>query len=297
MVRSRWRARGLRSLVWLVLPGAAGVALCSPTILGGGTVAAPPAQTSTSEHLIFDDEFDGRRGAAPGPAWIQQVGGGVWGGGQPQTYTRSRANSYLDGHGRLVIVGRRNPGHGKYPFTSARLASRASLPPYVRIETRVKIPTGDGLWPALWLLGGSADPKHFDWPRKGEVDVVEAYGKVPNQAVATVHGYSTDANTPFIPHRWYVPTTYRIPVPFSESFHTWTVEKRRDSITWWFDGRVVKTFTKSQVPPNGVWSFDYPMHLIVNLGMGSPSAGYPDATTKIPAAMIVDYVRVWSIAP
>lgn len=272
-------------------------ALCAPTVLDAGEIA-PPLTPSSSGPTVFDDEFNGPAGAAPDTArWDLLTGGGGWGSGELGVYTTSRANSYLDGDGHLVIVVRRGSSDPRYPYTSARLASRKVVGPYFRAEARIKVTTEYGLWSCFWLLGGPPKVDTAVWPRKGEIDAMEVIGKLPTTTFATPHGYSTDPNTKPAPNAWFNDTQLDTHEDLSAGFHTWTVEARKDQITWWFDGRVIKTFTRSQLPTGAVWSMDNPMHVILNVGVGGFFAEAPNASTVLPARMVVDYVRVTSVRP
>jgi beta-glucanase (GH16 family) len=124
------------------------------------------ASTDTSQAaLVWSDEFDGAAGDAPDPAnWNHETGDHGWGNNELQNYTAARANSALDGNGNLVITARREANGG---YTSARMTTKNKVQPqYGHIEARIKIPRGQGIWPAFWMLGGQfpGTPWHFQFP-------------------------------------------------------------------------------------------------------------------------------------
>jgi beta-glucanase (GH16 family) len=134
--------------------------------------------------IVWSDEFDGRQGALPDSTkWTFDLGGGGWGNHELEVYTNSPGNMSLDGKGFLVIRALKNDGR----YTSARLKSAGKFSTlYGKVEARIQIPKGQGLWPALWMLG--ADIGQVGWPQCGEIDVMENVGKEPAVAHGTVHG-------------------------------------------------------------------------------------------------------------
>ena len=134
---------------------------------------------------VFDDEFDGPYGAAPDPAkWTYDLG--RWtDNNELETYTNSRANSYLDGRGHLVIRALRN-GNGHAGYTSARLLTQGLFSRnHGNFEARIKFDLATGTWPAWWMIG--ADYPSVGWPQCGEIDIVEVYGQPGWDADSTVH--------------------------------------------------------------------------------------------------------------
>src|SRR5690242_11677650 len=149
------------------------------TVLLGPAAAAHPYWT-----LVWSDEFDGPAGDAPdGTKWIFDLGANKWGNEELENYTDTRANSYLDGIGNLVIESREvAPGQ----YTSARLKTQTKFTvEYGKIEARIKLPAGQGIWPAFWMLG--ANIADAGWPKCGEIDIMENIGREPSIAHGTVH--------------------------------------------------------------------------------------------------------------
>ncbi|GGM09566.1 family 16 glycosylhydrolase [Promicromonospora citrea] len=243
--------------------------------------AAAPAQEAA---LTWSDEFDGPAGSAPDAAyWNHETGGGGWGNNELQVYTDSRDNSALDGNGNLVITAR-SDGNGGY--TSARLTTQGKVQPkFGRLEARIKIPRGQGIWPAFWMLGGQFPGT--PWPDAGEIDIMENVGYEPHIVHGTLHGpgYSGGAGITgsyMHPQGW----------SFADDFHTFAIDWQPGSITWSVDGVAYQTFTPANTNGNP-WVYDQPFFFILNVAVGGSWPGYPDGSTQFPQQMVVDYVRVY----
>lgn len=251
----------------------------------------PGAPTSAAAAtLTWSDEFNGPAGTPPDPTkWRYDSGGKGWGNKELQYYTKSTRNSAHDGQGSLVITARKESGgyscwYGTCKYTSARLltAGRFSQK-YGRFEARIKIPGGQGLWPAFWMLNNNIF-SGVSWPNGGEIDVLENIGRKPSTAYGTLHGpgYSLQGS-------------YTLPsgAVFSSAYHTFALDWAPDSLAWSVDGVVYKRRTRADVGTNP-WVVTDPFFLLLNLAVGGSWPGSPDATTKFPARMLVDYVRVYS---
>lgn len=247
--------------------------------------------------LVWNDEFDGPTGSAPNPEkWNHDIGGEGWGNQEWEYYTDQPENAALDGTGNLVITARAvdNPDasgldcwYGSCKFTSARLLTHGKFDfTYGRVEARIKIPFGQGIWPAFWMLGN--DIPVAGWPDCGEIDIMENIGREPAMVHGTVHGpgfYGADGlSSPFsLPDE----------AAFSDDFHLYAVEWEADEIRWYVDETIYGTVRKSQFPETCRWVFDHPFFLILNIAVGGGWPGYPDTTTTFPQTMLVDYVRVY----
>ncbi len=254
------------------------------------TNAASPPKTLQTEtgawQLVWYDEFDLPDGSAPNPEkWGYNRGGGGWGNGELQVYTDERANSYIEG-GNLVIKALQSDSYPRE--SSARLVTSGMGDwLYGRFEVRAKLPSGQGIWPAIWML--PTDWKYGSWPNSGEIDIMELLGHEPHQVHGTIH-YGT-------PHT-YETGTYILPDGqlFSDDFHTFAVEWEADEIRWYVDDEHYFTqtewFTASKMGGEGA-PFDQPFHLLLNVAIGGQWPGYPDETTEFPQSMLVDYVRVY----
>jgi peptidoglycan/xylan/chitin deacetylase (PgdA/CDA1 family) len=230
--------------------------------------------------LAWGDEFNGT--ALDRTIWTPELGGHGWGNNEMQHYTDRPENVRVeDGH--LVIEARKERHEGK-DYTSARLKTAGlKETQYGRIEARIKVPKGQGIWPAFWMLG--ADIGKVGWPKSGEIDIMEIIGKEPRNAYGTLHGpgYSGDK-------------AFSKPIAldnadYGDDFHVFAVEWEPNAIRWYRDGVHFHTATPSLV--KGEWVFEHPFFVLLNLAVGGYWPGYPDSTTPFPRRMLVDYVRVY----
>lgn len=244
--------------------------------------------------MAFKDEFNGPAGSAPDPAkWTAEIGGAGWGNQELQYYRNSTENAYIDGSGNLVIKAlKMSPPlnlscwYGPCQYTSARLMTKAKFEiKYGRFEARIKIPGGQGVWPAFWMLGNNIDTA--GWPQSGEIDIMENIGREPSTVHGTVHGpgYS-GANGIGAPYN--LPGTRT----FADDFHTFAVEWSPAEIRWYVDGIQYQVLTPQNLPAGAAWVFDHPFFMILNFAVGGAWPGNPDASTTFPQKMQIDYVRV-----
>ncbi|GAB7039392.1 MULTISPECIES: family 16 glycosylhydrolase [Catenuloplanes] len=273
MDRIRINGRLGRSLTALVVIGAGlGVGFH----LAGGEPGASAAST-----LVWSDEFDGAAGTGPDAAkWKHDTGGHGWGNDELQNYTDSTRNAALDGDGNLVITARRESSGGR-EYSSARLLTAGTFSrAYGRFEARIKLPAGQGIWPAFWMLGDGPS----GWPDRGEIDIMENVGKDPNRVHGTIHGpgYSGGgASGGSVLHD----------APLADAFHTYAIDWSPDLIVWYLDGVEFSRKTPADVGGNR-WVFDRPFFMILNVAVGGRWPGSPDGSTRFPQTMVVDYVRV-----
>jgi len=285
-----WRARvpGRRVLaVVLLVAGLAAVAVAS--LPAGRSVAGQPPAKGHYTRLVWSDGFDGPAGAPPSSAWVHDVGAYGWTNQELQTYTGATANAAQDGRGHLAIVARRQtttgPDGRTRRYTSARLTTRGRFSAaHGLFEARMKIPAGRGLWPAFWMLGDNIDA--VGWPASGEIDVMEALGHDPYTVHGTLHG-PAGAEAGELGSRFVAPRS------LASDFHTYAVSWRPNSVTWLLDGKAYATVGPT-IRRRG-WSsvFDRPFHLLLNLAVGGTWPGPPDASTPLPATLLVDWVRVY----
>ena len=263
-------------------------------VLAGVIVCAAYTQGQTWR-LSWSDEFDGPAGAALNhDKWTAETGGGGWGNQELEFYTDDVENAHLDGHGVLVItaINRTLPDafkcwYGPCRYTSARLITKGKFTQaFGRFEARIKLPAGQGMWPAFWLLG--ADIDKVGWPRCGEIDIMENIGRAPSVVRGTIHGpgYS-GANG--------LGADYTLPQGrrFADDFHTYAVEWEPEAVRWYVDGQLYETRTPADLPAGARWVYDHPFFIILNVAVGGAWPGSPDATTIFPQKMLVDYVRVY----
>lgn len=260
------------------------VTLLAPTVL---------SQVRTRK-FAFRDEFNAPAGSPVDPAkWTAETGGSGWGNQELQYYRNSTENVYHDGLGSLVIKAveeqpplNLNCWYGPCLYTSARIITKEKFErKFGRIEARIKIPHGNGLWPAFWLLGNDIDT--VGWPQCGEIDIMENIGREPGTIHGTMHGpgYSggngIGASFSFSDQR-----------VISDDFHVFAIEWKNNSIRWYIDGQVYQNRTPADLPQGTEWVHNHPFFVILNVAVGGSWPGSPDKTTVFPQTMLVDYVRV-----
>ncbi len=259
---------------------------------------------------VWSDEFDGMSQQAPDPSkWTFDVGGGGWGNKEEQTYCPAsgagprpcnprRPNAFLDGAGHLVLRAQRESDG---VWTSARITSRGlKTVQYGRIETRLRMPVGKGLWPTFWMLG--ANYPQIGWPAAGSFSLVEnvalnsgSNGLGPGVVRSTVHGpHYYGANG--IWHNFHLPNGARVD---DGAFHTYGVIWSPGMLQFYVDdpANVYFVADSSDIPEGSQWVFDHPFYFLLNLAVGGDWPGTPDATTPNPADLLVDYIRVYRIPP
>jgi beta-glucanase (GH16 family) len=268
-------------------------------LLGIGCGTQAPVETSTPEptltpaptatpdltlegwELMWHDEFD--EPEINSEYWSPDVSGRGGGNGEAQEYTDAPENLFTeDGHLVIRALSETSP---RIKFTSARLDTRDKVEfTYGRVEARIQIPSGQGLWPAFWLLGANLDRR--GWPFNGEIDIMENIGREPDIVHGTVHGpdYS-GGNGVGAPFQIFGDDRY------ADDFHVFAVEWDEDQISWFMDDNEYFRISPASVP--GDWVFDHDFFIILNVAVGGEWPGYPDDTTTFPQDMRVDYVRVY----
>jgi len=279
---------GLRAVVVSLLGCAAATGACNtPPPESVGDVWQGPGGSWVE---VFRDDFDGAANSAPDPAtW--NVEERERGQNQELDFdTRARANSHLDGEGHLLIVARKerielSPGRlSNQPYTSARLNTRGHVElRHGRVEARIQLPTGRGLWPAFWLLGSNVD--EVGWPESGEIDILELAGSRPHVVSGSLHGPGYAGSAALSRDVSLDSAT------FADDFHVFALEWTAEGIQWLLDGDVYHQRTKAGLAALGLrWVFDGDFYLIVNLAVGGSFDGAPDESTPFPSRMAVDYV-------
>lgn len=275
--------------------------VCALLVCVEGASAPALAQSSSFPHLIWSDEFNGANNAAVNSTnWNYETGDGCsmgncgWGNNERQYYTNFTNNVSLDGQGHLRIVARTSTGmncyYGPCLYTSAKITTKAKYEfKYGRIEARIKLPAGQGLWPALWMLGN--DFPITPWPASGEIDIMENRGSNPNATISALHGPGYSGSTPFN-HAYSFPSGQDV-----TAFHVYAVEWEPSQIRFYVDGSLHYTVNQSEVTPFGTWVFDHPFYIILNLAVGGNFDGHPASDSIFPATMLVDYVRVYQECP
>jgi beta-glucanase (GH16 family) len=269
---------GMASLLLVSLPSCSN----SPS----NTPAPPPSSV-----LTWSDEFSGTNGSFPDAGkWVVETGGKGWGNNELETYTKRTQNLHVQ-DGNLIITASKETYTGTdgvtRQYTSARIKTAGLFDQkYGRFEARIKIPEGQGMWPAFWMLGDNIDT--LGWPDGGEIDIMENIGKEPDKAHGTIHGpgYSGSGG---------LGGTFTLPSgKLADGFHIFAVEWETAAIRFYVDGNLYETRTPADLPPGTKWVFDHPFFIILNVAVGGDWPGSPDDTTVFPQTMAVDYVRVYT---
>jgi len=239
--------------------------------------------------LAWEDDFDGPAGQPPNAAnWRHDLGTN-WGNDQLEYDTDLPANASLDGAGNLAIIARKET-YFDQEYTSARINTRALFEQaHGRFEARIKLPVGQGMWPAFWLLGGNNET--VGWPNCGEIDIMENRGQEPSVILGSAHGPGYSGGKA-------ISTSYTLSgAGFDADFHVFAVEWSQSRITWLVDGTPYRTITPASLPKGATWVFDHPFYIILNLAVGGNFVGPPDDSTIFPQTMLVDWVRVYRDTP
>lgn len=271
------------------------VLVCGNSLLSGCRIISdpPPPIPPARWRLVWSDEFSGPDGALPDPKkWTYDIGGKGWGNQELESYTKRPANARIE-KGNLVITALSENYTGAdgvtREYTSARLKTQGLFSQaYGRIEARIKIPEGQGMWPAFWMLG--EDITSVGWPRCGEIDIMENVGKEPGTVHGSLHGPSTERATSDLTSIFSLPGGQK----FADQFHLYAVEWEQNLVRFYVDSNLYASFDSSQWPAGGKWVFDHPFFIILNLAVGGNWPGSPDDSTKFPQSMLVDYVHVYT---
>ena len=268
--------------------------LLSLTSRGGGAIAQPPVHPATSAFtLVWSDEFSSANGSAPDSSkWTYDIGGGGWGNQELESYTSRPQNVQIQ-NGNLVITALQENYTGTdgiaRNYTSARLKTQNLFAQaYGRFEARIKIPRGQGIWPAFWMLGN--DSTQNGWPKCGEIDIMENIGREPGIIHGSLHGPSSVAPTSDRTSTIFLPAGQN----YANDFHVYAIEWEPGAVRFYVDSNNYATFAQVQWPAGGQWVFDHPFFILLNVAVGGNWPGSPDATTQFPQQMLVDYVRVYS---
>jgi beta-glucanase (GH16 family) len=239
-------------------------------------------ETYTGYTLEWSDEFNAAKLNTDN--WIYNTGGNGWGNKELQNYTNSESNTYMS-NGKLVIEARaENLGANNY--TSARLSTSGKKTfTFGRIDIRARPPIGQGIWPALWLLGNNIGSN--PWPLCGEIDIMEIIGKQPKTVFGTAHwrnsagvDISRGGNTAIGNGT------------MGDQYHVYSIVWDTNGITWFFDDVQYHQVLRPSVGAT-VYPFDKPFFMLINVAVGGVWPGNPDATTTFPQRLFVDYVRVF----
>ena len=257
----------------------------------GNALAQTSERNQAAWKLVWQDEFDSPDGSpVDKKRWTAEVGGKGWGNRELEYYTDRQENAFQS-KGSLVIKAIKERFTGKdgisRQYTSARLITKHTfVATYGRFEARIKVPRGQGIWPAFWLLGNDIDK--VGWPTCGEIDIMELIGKEPGTIHGTIHGpgYSGAKG---------LSSSYSLKTnePFADAFHLFAVEWEPGVLRFYCDDNLYKTLTPANLPEGTNWVYNHPFFILLNVAVGGNWPGPPDSTTTFPQTMLVDYVRVY----
>lgn len=276
-----WTVNDSLVMDWLLAKGIDFVTTNEPAI------ALEREQKSPSNQgwkLAWSDEFF-NEGLPDSANWSYNTGGHGWGNNELEYYTKEGSGNAFVRDGMLHIVAKKEQKE-KNSYTSARLVTAKKHSwKYGRIEARLQLPKGVGLWPAFWMLGGNIN--EADWPKCGEIDIMEHVGYMPNTILGTIH---TEAFN-------HVKGTqrggeYKIDNPYHQ-FHIYAVEWDADKISFYVDDHQYMEFSNEHKTV-AEWPFDQPFFIIINLAIGGNLGGAKGVDeSAFPATYLIDFVRVW----
>ena len=246
-----------------------------------------PAFTFAQNYtLVWSDEFDST--SVNTNEWEYEVNGNGGGNNELQYYTANAANSSI-GAGIFTITARNQFYLGKN-YTSARLHTKRSWK-YGKVEARIKLPYGKGIWPAFWMLGSNINS--VGWPTCGEIDIMEMIGGPTTanggdgRVFGTAHWNSNG-------HASYGLSKALTSGKFADDFHLFSITWDATKIIWYIDNNFYCIISTT---PASLNAFRAPFFIILNLAVGGNWPGSPDGTTTFPQKMEVDYVRVYQDIP
>jgi beta-glucanase (GH16 family) len=248
--------------------------------------AAPPA---------WQDEFNQTTNSGPSTsAWSYDLGGNGWGNAELETYTDSRDNSFIADDadatdGKVLVIRAVKTTQGGY--TSARIKSIGKFATqYGRIEARLKLPRGQGLWPAFWMLGENIST--VGWPECGETDIMEVLGHQSGILYGTLHGPGSGG-------AYQHGSSITLPNggSFADAYHVFAIEWSPGQIDWWLDDTKYFSVKKTDLVAGERWVLDGPFHILLNFAVGGNWPGNPSGTTVFPAELRIDYVRYYARLP
>jgi Glycosyl hydrolases family 16/Calx-beta domain len=238
-------------------------------------------ETYAGKTLVWQDEFNGT--SLDASFWKHEMGANGWGNSELQYY---RPENTSFSNGKLIIEARQE-AFGGAAYTSSRIITKGKKQfKFGRVDIRAALPEGQGIWPALWMLGGNIDTQN--WPKCGEIDIMELVGHQPNRVHGTAHFAAPDGSHQYVGSSKALSGTAK----FSQEFHVFSIIWSQDNIKWLLDDVQFHEITPA-TPNASLFPFNHEFFFIFNVAVGGQWPGNPDATTNFPQRMIVDYVRVF----
>lgn len=240
---------------------------------------------SQCPNIVWEDEFDGT--TLDQTKWSYQIGDGCdqslcgWGNNELQSY---QEGNVVVSNGSLKITAKKERIRGSQ-YTSGRITSKGKGDfTYGRFEASIKLPAGDGLWPAFWML--STDEQYGTWPQSGEIDIMEYVASTPDEILGYIHYGDLYPNNQSQGNSFKLKNDV-----FYNAFHEFAVEWEPGEIRWFMDGILYSTKTTEDISP-AIWPFDKDFHFLLNVAVGG-NLGGDVVDSMLPATMEVDYVRVY----
>ncbi len=256
------------------------------TKIGFNNTGYEAPATYPGYNLVWSDECNGP--SLDAAVWTPESGDGCpqlcgWGNNELEYYTNNTNNLFFQ-DGKMIIEAKAESFGGKN-YTSARIKTQGKKTfKFGRIDIRAILPKGKGIWPAFWLL--PQDNVYGNWPKSGEIDMMENMGSDPSRVLGTLH-FGPGPNSTYISKNYILPGA-----TFNEQFHVFSLEWKQDQIKWYVDNTLYGTINKADLGSNN-YPFNEQFYLILNLAVGGNFPGNPDATTVLPQWLIMDYIRVF----
>ena len=276
-MNAHWNFPKCSAILWLLCTCAA------------AQTSTPPSRATRT--LVWSDEFNAPNDSpVDSSKWVLETGGNGWGNQELEYYTARPQNAFQqDGNLVIKVLEEKYTGPDGVTrnYTSARLKTQGKFAQkYGRFEARIKIPYGQGIWPAFWMLGDDIEKK--GWPKCGEIDMMENIGKEPALVHGTIHGpgYSGDKGIG-------APFELSASQRFADDFHVYAVEWEAKAIRFYVDDHLYTTRTPADLPHGAKWVYKHPFFILLNVAVGGGWPGNPDSSTVFPQTMLVDYVRIY----
>lgn len=232
----------------------------------------------TKRKLVWEENFDGK--TLNDKVWNIELGDGCpncgWGNNERQLYTNT--NHRLE-NGNLVITAKKDGDS----YTSTRITTKKKKEfQYGRLEARAKLPLGQGLWPAFWMLGSNLSES--GWPKCGEIDILEYVGREPHTVYTTLHTQDSHGNS--------INSKKTIIPAIEDGYHVYAIEWTKDKIDFFVDKDLVYTF-QPEIKNENTWPFDQPFFFLINLAIGGNFGGLKVDDSVFPQEFLVDYIKVY----
>lgn len=245
-------------------------------------------ETGIDWKLVWSDEFDGE--TIDEQNWNFQVVEAGRFNDEWQRYTDSSLNAYVHNDHLVIKAIHESDEHGMDQYTSARLhTANKHTWTYGKIAARIKLPYGEGMWPAFWMLGANIDENGGDtpWPQSGEIDILELYGSKDDGVIEANLHYADKSGS----HASMGATSFKLAQGrFADDFHVFELTWDADKIAWSVDG---EQFVSVPIDSDELSEFHKDFFILLNIAVGGASAGRPDNSTEFPQYMYVDWVRVY----